>query len=153
MNLFKYISVLLLALWLPQTAHGLDNASGVKVTPLIKTTHTWNGGKIIYPQGPAEITGLMVEIAPGSETGWHEHPVSSFGIVLQGVLEVSLQNGDVKRLQAGDALAEVIDTWHNGRSVGKEPVKIVVFYAGAVGSTLTIRHPDAEGSPAGKTQN
>jgi quercetin dioxygenase-like cupin family protein len=153
MTPLKYASVLLLALWLPHAAYGLDNTSGVKVTPLMKTTQTWNGGQIVYPQGQAEITGLMVEIAPGSETGWHEHPISSFGMVLQGVLEVSLRDGAVKRLQAGDVLAEVVDTLHNGRSVGEEPVKIVVFYAGVVGSALTIKHPETEAGSAGKTPN
>lgn len=153
MNRFKYVSVLLFALCLSHSAYGLDGSAGITVTPLMKTTQTWNGGQIVYPQGQAEITGLMVEIAPGSETGWHEHPVSSFGMVLQGVLEVSLRNGAVKRLQAGDVLAEVIDTVHNGRSVGEKPVKIVVFYAGAVGSALTIKHPEVEDDHAGKPLN
>ena len=151
MNRFKNLSVLLLTLSLPQAVWALDDTAGVTVTPLLKTTHTWNGRQILYPEGQAEVTALVVEIAPGKETGWHEHPVPSFGMVLQGVLEVSLRDGAVKRLKAGDALAEVIDTWHNGRSVGEEPVKIVVFYAGAVGKPLTIKQPEGEGGPAAKS--
>jgi hypothetical protein len=43
----------------------------------------------------------------------------------------------VKRLEAGDALAEVVNTTHNGRNVGDVPVRLVVFYAGAAGQGLT----------------
>lgn len=81
----------------------------------------------------------MVEIAPGAETGWHMHPVPSIGWMLQGSLDVSLKDGQIKHLHAGDALAEVVDTLHNGRNVGNDPVKIIVFYAGAVGSAVTVK--------------
>ena len=82
---------------------------------------------------------MVIEIALGGETGWHLHPVPSFGMVLEGELEVQLKNGDVKRLKPGEALAEVVNTLHNGRNVGSVPVKLVVFYAGAVGQKLTIK--------------
>jgi hypothetical protein len=45
----------------------------------------------------------------------------------------------VNRLGPGDALAEVVDTLHNGRNAGSVPVRLVVIYAGAVGNTLTVR--------------
>jgi quercetin dioxygenase-like cupin family protein len=93
----------------------------------------------VYPDGKAEITGVLVEIAPGGETGWHLHPVPSFGMILEGTLEVSLKNGSIKRLQAGDAIAEVVNTPHNGRNVGNIPVKLAVFYAGTVGQALSIK--------------
>lgn len=120
-------------------ALALDNGAAVKVTPLLKTAASWDGKPIVYPHGQAEITALIVEIAPGGETGWHLHPVPSFGILLEGTLEVALKDGSVKRLQAGDALAEVTDTLHNGRNVGENSVKILVFYAGAVGKALTVK--------------
>lgn len=54
-------------------------------------------------------------------------------MVLQGTLEVSLKNGQIKHLEAGDALAEVVNTLHNGRNVGTVPVKLAVFFLGAQG--------------------
>ncbi len=120
----------------------LDNSTGIIVTPLIKTTQSWDGKPIVYPTGQAEITGLLIEIAPGKETGWHEHPVPSFAWIISGTLEVTRKEGQVVRLKAGDALAEVIDTLHNGRNVGSDAVKLVVFYTGAVGKPLTIKHPE-----------
>jgi quercetin dioxygenase-like cupin family protein len=82
---------------------------------------------------------MVIDIAPGGETGWHLHPVPSFGMVLEGELEVQLKNGAVKRLTSGAALAEVINTPHNGRNVGSVPVKLVIFYAGALGQKLTVK--------------
>ena len=86
----------------------------------------------------------MIEIAPGGETNWHEHPVPSFGMLLEGTLEISLPDGKKKLMKAGEALAEVIATPHNGRNVGTTPVKLIVFYAGAVGKQLTVPRPDAK---------
>ncbi len=133
--------VLVFLLCAPPAASALETTATVKVTQFLKTTTSWSGVPITYPTGKPEVTGLIVEIAPGGETGWHEHPTASFAYVLEGNLEVSLKNGTVKKLQAGDALPEVVNTQHNGRNVGKTPVKLIVFYAGAVGQALTAKKP------------
>ncbi len=118
-------------------AAALDPSGTVQVTPLLQTTTSWNGQPLAYPTEPAEVTGLVVEIAPGGETGWHKHPVPSFALVLAGTLEVTLQDGSVNHLEAGEALAEVVDTLHNGRNVGTVPAKLAVFYAGVRGQPVT----------------
>ena len=100
---------------LPFGAQAIEPSQTVKVTQLLKTTQTWNGAPIKYPEGQAEITGVMIEIAPGGETNWHEHPVPSFGMVLEGTLEVSLTDGRKRLIKAGEAIAEVVATAHNGR--------------------------------------
>ncbi len=121
------------------SAFALEDHGAITVEPLLRTTTSWDGAPLRYPEGQAEITGLVVTIAPGGETGWHRHPVPSFGMLLSGELEITLRSGEVKRLRAGEALAEVVDTWHNGRAVGPEPARLLVFYAGAVGQALTER--------------
>jgi len=126
-------------LCLPLGAFALEETAAVKVVSLLKTTESWNGAPIAYPDGQAEITALWIEIAPGAETGWHRHSVPSFAMLLEGTLELTLKDGRTKRLQAGEALAEVVDTAHNGRNVGDTPARLVVFYAGAVGQTLTAK--------------
>jgi quercetin dioxygenase-like cupin family protein len=123
----------------PLAAFALEESAQVRVTQLLKTTTSWDDAPIRYPTGKAEITALQIEIAPGGQTGWHEHPVPSFGYVLEGELEVTLASGAVKRLKAGEALAEVISTAHNGRSIGPKPLKLIVFYAGIAGEPLTLR--------------
>jgi quercetin dioxygenase-like cupin family protein len=110
---------------------------------VLKTQTSWDGKALEYPKGTAEITGMIVEIAPGGETGWHLHPVPSFGMVLEGELEVTLKNGARKIIKQGEALAEVVNTLHNGRTIGSTPVKILVFYAGSTDSKITEKAPSA----------
>jgi quercetin dioxygenase-like cupin family protein len=132
-------SILCLALSACATTHS-DKAPAVTSTQLIKTTTTWDGKDIHYPTGEkAQVTALMVEIPVNGETGWHHHPVPSFAMIVQGTLDVMLKDGSVNHLKAGDPLVEVVDTAHNGRNTGDVPVKIMVFYAGTINSTLTIK--------------
>lgn len=126
-----------LSLLLTFSLQAIEQAKTVKVSTILKTQTSWDGQPLQYPTGEAEVTGMLIEIAPGGETGWHLHPVPSFGMVLEGELEVSLKDGQRKRLKAGDALAEVVNTAHNGRNIGNAPVKLVVFYAGSKGQPLS----------------
>lgn len=139
MKIIKIIFPVWLAVIFPQVASSLEKSVSVKASTVLKAENSWDGTPIVYPEGKAEVTGMVVEIALGGETGWHLHPVPSFGMVLEGELEVQLKNGNVKRLKSGEALAEVVNTLHNGRNVGSVPVKLVVFYVGAVGQKLSVK--------------
>jgi quercetin dioxygenase-like cupin family protein len=138
-----------LLLCVAQPASALDNSASVKVTPLLKTTTSWDGKPIVYPQGQAEVTALIVEIAAGAQTGWHEHPVPSFAYVLEGTLEVTRGSGETKLLHAGDTLAEVVSTLHTGRAMDGNSVKLLVLYTGAVNGKLTVTHPEFVPATAG----
>jgi len=122
-----------------QSAMALDPSGSVKAVTVLKTENSWDGTPIRYPEGKAEITGMLIEIAPNTETGWHVHEVPSFGMVLEGELEIQRKDGQIKKLKAGDGFAEVVNTLHNGRNPGPIPVKLIVFYAGALGKTLTVK--------------
>jgi quercetin dioxygenase-like cupin family protein len=141
------LSLLALLLFSSIDARAVDQNSAVTVTSLLKTTSGWDGKQIVYPEGQAEMTALLVEIAPGESTGWHQHPVPSFGFLLEGTLEITLMDGRIKRMEQGEALSEVTDTMHIGRAISKTPVKIVVFYAGAIGKSLTVNHPSSANLP------
>ena len=130
----------LLTAWSP--AYCLDPAPGVRSSLGLQTDSSWDGKKIEYPRGQAEVTGLLIEVDPGQETGWHRHSAPSFAMVIEGELEVTLQDGRKKLLKAGDLLAEVVDVAHTGKNVGSGTVKLVVFYAGAKGVTLTEKLKD-----------
>lgn len=126
----------------PLAVSALNENTALKVTPLLKTTTSWDGKPIVYPKGQSEVTALIVEIAPEGETGWHEHPVPSLGYIMEGELELRLATGDVKILHPGDVLPESVGVLHNGRNLGEEPVKILVFYLGEVGSKLSVAPPE-----------
>lgn len=135
---FKSIAVALFVLF-HSFAYALEESEAVSVSTILKTQTTWDGTPIVYPSGQAKVTGMMVEIAVGAQTGWHSHPVPSFAVIVQGELEVHLKNGEVKKLKAGDGLAEVVNTLHNGHNVGSTPVKLFVFYTGVVGDQLSYK--------------
>ncbi len=137
----KPSNIILLVLLLigPSIAQAIDGSDMIKATPVLKAQRTWVGQDIVYPEGQAEMSGVVVEMAPGGETGWHKHPVPSVGYVIEGQLEVHFKNGDVKKLNAGEAAAEAVDVWHNGVNVGEGSVKLVVFYVGTPDIKLTER--------------
>lgn len=142
MKVLRNIIVVLFFLMSPFAVSAEDVIAPVQAKQILKTSASWNQVPLVYPKGIPEVTGLTIEIQPGAETGWHLHPMPCLGVVLQGTLEVSLKDGQVKHLEAGDILAEVVNTLHNGRNVGKVPVKIAVFFIGAQGQTLTVKEAD-----------
>ena len=125
-----------------------DYSSGVTAKVLQKTSVTGNGQKITYPlTDKAEVTAMTVDLAPGAETGWHQHPVPVYAYVVAGNLSVELEDGRQLDFKSGDAIIEVVDTLHNGRNMGAEPVKLAVFYLGAEGTPNVIKPETAEKSP------
>ena len=139
MKIAFIVALGLLNLMSQPIALALEPSTQVKVSTVLKTETSWDGKPIVYPTGKPEVSGLVVEIAPGAQTGWHSHPVPSFAFVLEGELDVEQKNGSVKHVKAGETLAEVVNTLHNGRNVGTGTVKLIVFYTGAVGEKLTIK--------------
>lgn len=138
----QYRFILWSLLFASLDAAALDPTNGVRVTSLAKETASWDGKPIVYPGGQAEMTALLIEIAPGAQTGWHCHLAPNFAYMIEGTLELVLDDGRMKRLNAGDALSEVVNRSHNGRNVGSAPVKLVVFYTGAAGIPLSVKEKE-----------
>lgn len=143
MQIQKIIFIGILSIMTACNAFALENVGGIQITPLLKTTTSWNGAQIQYPEGQAEITGVTITIAPGVESGWHTHPAPSFGVVLDGELDIYLKNGETKHLKVGDSIVEVVNTLHTSKNNGSVPVKLIVFYAGAVGQKLTVKETES----------
>src|SRR5262249_34475563 len=117
-----------------------EYAQDVKVTPLLQTTTTTLGQLIEYPKTDRpEVTALEVEIPPGKETGWHKHPVPGYAYVLAGTLTIEMEDGKHFQFEAGKAFVEVINTLHNGKNLGTEPVRLIAFFSGEAGKPFTIR--------------
>jgi quercetin dioxygenase-like cupin family protein len=143
MKIFKLMFSIVIMLACISETYALEESASIKASTILKTETSWDGKPLEYPSGKAEITGMLVEIAPSGETGWHLHAAPSFGMILEGELEVQLKTGEIKHLKSGEALAEVVNTLHNGRNVGTVPVKLVVFYAGVVGQKLMTKETNA----------
>ena len=68
----------------------------------------------------------------------HKHGVINAGFLLSGELTVVTEDGSTLQLKAGEALVEVVNTWHYGKNAGTVPAEIVVFYAGAKDVPITV---------------
>ncbi len=116
----------------------VDDPATVESKILLKTSESWDGEPIYYPEGDAEVTAVLIKIPAGAETGWHYHPIPSFAYMIEGELVITLKDGKTKKLEQGEALAEVSNTIHSGKNTGDVTANLVVFYAGSKGDTLTI---------------
>jgi quercetin dioxygenase-like cupin family protein len=121
-----------------------DEAQGykkqVQTTPLLRTTTTSAGQPIVYPEtADPEVTAILVEIPAGAETGWHKHPFPCYAYVLSGEIFIDVQGGATNHFKAGEAFAESVNIFHNGRNPGSVPVRLVMFVAGEKGEPFTVR--------------
>lgn len=125
----------------PLPARAQDAYShSVHVTPLLVTGTTVTGQPIRYPKtGSPEVRILRVEIPPGAVTGWHIHPVPCYGYVLSGTLTVKFASGQQTVLRPGDALAEAVNTIHEGVNEGKEPVRLIMVVTGVKNEPFAIK--------------
>jgi quercetin dioxygenase-like cupin family protein len=107
---------------------------------VLRTTTDVAGTPLAYPTGgPAEVSGLVVELPVGAETGWHKHTVPCFAYILSGTIAVEQKDGPSRTFRAGDAFAELVGLLHNGHTVGTEPVRLVFFAAGVQGQPFTVK--------------
>ncbi len=113
------------------------NSDAVKI--LLQTTRNSVDQPIEYPrEGTPEVTALQIEMAPGDETGWHQHPVPLLGYLLSGELTVYQITGEKRVVRAGGVSLESVGVIHNGINEGTAPCKMIVFVAGLKDVPFTI---------------
>lgn len=135
----KIISGIILVLLLSCYTSAKDTNT-VKVETLAKSTTSWDGNTLPkYEKGQPEVTILRITIPPGVELPLHHHPVINAGVLLKGELTVVTKDKKILHLHAGDAIVEVVDTWHYGKNEGNTPAEIIVFYAGVSGKPITVK--------------
>jgi quercetin dioxygenase-like cupin family protein len=119
----------------------MSNTNGPITTnkQILQTSETWDGIKYhSYPTGQPQLTVRRITIPPNTALDWHRHPVISVGYVLAGKLTIEKRDtGERTVLHAGQTLAETVQATHRGFTTD-EPVELVVFYAGQVGTPITI---------------
>ena len=134
---------LLLVSWFTLVTSGIvlaQDSSGVTTAVLAKSGSSWDGTPLpAYPAEKPEITILRITIPSGAALPVHKHPVINAGVLVSGELTVITEDNKKKVLRAGDALVEVVNKWHYGKSTGKDPAVIVVFYAGSPETPITVR--------------
>jgi len=140
---FIFICSLLLLPFIAGASDYSKDQGSVTAEILAQSDRTWNGAKLpSYPTEDPEITVLKVTIPAGAKLDWHKHPSINVGYLVSGELTVFAEDGQKKKLQAGDALIELVETWHRGQNTGHAPAEIVVVYVGVEGRPLSIMKND-----------
>lgn len=110
-----------------------------RFTPLFSTGKTVMDETITYPtSSPAKLTGAIIALSPGDETGWHTHGAPLTGIVLEGELTVDYGERGKRTYRQGDAIAEAINIPHNGKNTGDSVMRLFAVIIGAEGVEATI---------------
>jgi quercetin dioxygenase-like cupin family protein len=118
----------------PQAAPG--------VRTVLSTGTTVTGEPIKYPSGaPAQLTALAITLQPGQQTGWHTHPVPTFGYILDGELTVDYGPKGQRVYRKGDGFAEATNEAHNGRNLTDRPVTVLAVFAGMEGVKDSVAAP------------
>jgi len=116
-----------------------DCAAAATVTKVASTSRTADGKPIRFPQGDAEATAFVYVIPAGAKLPVHKHPYPRFAYVMEGEIRVTLDGGKTYDYRAGDFIAEVIDTWHSGETVGSATVKLFVLDATPPGQANVVK--------------
>jgi quercetin dioxygenase-like cupin family protein len=111
------------------------------LTPLLQSGQTVIGQPLAYPTGASKVTGAIVTLPPGGQTGWHTHEVPLFGYVLEGTLTVDYGSKGIKVYNAGDSWMEAMNWPHNGINKGSVPVKLIAVYIGGGDKANTVKTP------------
>ncbi len=117
-----------------------QDVNTVTVDVLAKTSSSWDGRDLPdYTKGKPEVTILRITIPQGVQLPLHKHPVINAGILLKGELTVVTEDNKTLHLKAGDSIVEMVNKWHYGKNEGNKPAEIIVFYAGILGTPITIK--------------
>lgn len=110
-------------------AEALDSTpQAAIVTPLASTRETAAGQPIVLPQRDARVIASHFEIPPGATLPVHQHPFPRYAYVLAGELTVTnVETGQSTTYKAGDFIVEMVGVWHQGASIGTEPVQLIVI--------------------------
>ena len=112
--------------------------AGIERKILLQTSTSWDSTPYIrYPDAAPELSMLKLKIPANTELDWHTHPIPNAAYILAGELTVeSRDNGKIQHFKQGDALAEMVNITHRGKT-GNKPVELIVFYAGSQGIPLS----------------
>ena len=107
------------------------------------------GGFSATVNSPILLTGQLVELEPGGQTGRQQFRVPTYIFVIEGILTTEYQDGPVgiKGAQyhaAGQSYMDNGGWWHDGFNRTQKPVKYLILHVGYPGRPDPIVRPDKE---------
>jgi quercetin dioxygenase-like cupin family protein len=111
---------------------------GVKARNLVTSLGGFRGTANV----PIVLSGQVVEIEPGGQTGRQRHMVASYIYVLEGTLTTNSEGGPVgvagvQYHAAGQSYMDAPGVWHNHSNTGNAPVKYLLLLISTPGGALT----------------
>ena len=111
---------------------------GVKSTNLVTSLGGFRGTANI----PIVLTGQIVELEPGGQTGRQRHLVPSYVYVLDGILTTDTEGGPtgvagIQYHAAGQSYTDPVGVWHNYMNTGQTPVKYLLLLISTPGGATT----------------
>ena len=99
------------------------------------------------------MTATLVEIPPGVDVGWHEHPNIRYVYVIEGTLTIEMEDGTRRDFAPGTIFVEALKTLHHGLNAGPAPVKVLFIDHAEEGPSNMVRADppaalDGKGPPA-----
>lgn len=132
----------------PLAAHAQDakaaESKGVTAKNLVTSLGPFRGVADV----PIVLTGQIVEIAPGGQTGRERYLVPSYLYVLEGTLTTNNEGGPigvngVQYHTAGQSFMDPVGVWHNHSNTGQAPLKYLLLLIGTPGGPTTQK-PSAD---------
>ncbi|MFI1745558.1 cupin domain-containing protein [Thalassobellus sediminis] len=115
-----------------------------EVAKLAESSKSWDGNNLPnYPTDAPKITILKYTIPPKTKLKIHKHLIINAGVLIKGELTVVDEFNNTLLLKEGDALIELVNTFHYGENKSNEPAEIIVFYAGDAETPLTVIKADS----------
>ena len=115
----------------------------VEAEELIRTSQSWDGVELPdYFQGRPELVAVKYVFPPGMKLGWHHHVAMNYGVLVQGELTIIGQDGKTKVVHEGEAVVEMVGTFHHGENRGTKPVILYMFYLSQKDLPLAVQHPE-----------
>jgi quercetin dioxygenase-like cupin family protein len=131
-SIVAVVVALLVVGWLPSLAQAQDGTpaqpKGVKEKNLVTSLGGFRGAATI----PIVLTGQVIEIEPGGQTGRQRHMVPSYIYVLEGTLTTNSDGGPVgvagvQYHTVGQSYMDAVGVWHNHSNAGTTPVKYLLL--------------------------
>lgn len=117
-----------------------------KVVEVFTGDTTIAGEKVTFPQENPGIKSLIVTMAPGEKTAWHQHGTPLYAYILEGELTVTYDGIGERHYKPGDGLLEAMHVTHQGHNTGDKPVRILAVFLTGDGGQPTIPEKAPEGA-------
>lgn len=85
-----------------------------------------------------EVIVGFATFSPGATTGRHTHPGDEYATVLEGTLEIVVDNQPRRRVTAGESYHNARNVVHETRNAGKEEARVISTFVIDKGQPISI---------------